>query len=334
MKAVAYQSCQPASESSALIDIELPKPVATQGDLLVRVEAISVNPVDTKIRQAVAPNNGEYKVLGWDAAGVVEQVGSPDSMFKAGDKVWYAGDLNRSGSNAQYHLVDERIVAHMPRRLDFADAAAMPLTAITAWEILFDRLACTADSRGNLLVIGAAGGVGSMLIQLAKRLTRLNVIATASRQETLEWTKQLGADLVINHQHDMAEQLAQHNISDVQYIASLTHTGDHLAAYQTLIAPQGKIAVIDDPKQLDIMPFKRKSVSVHWEFMFTRSMFQTADIRKQHELLTQVADLIDIGQITTTSRQNLGKINAANLLQAHRLIESGTTIGKLVLSGF
>lgn len=334
MKAVGYQKSQPTDAAEALVDIEIPKPVATGKDLLVRIKAISVNPVDTKIRRSVNPEKGQYKVLGWDATGIVESVGEKVTSFQPGDKVWYAGAINRSGSNAEYHLVDERIVAKMPESLDFIDAAALPLTSITAWELLFHRLNLSAESNGELLIIGAPGGVGSIMIQLAKKLTNLTVIATASRPETKEWVTLLGADHVIDHRKPLADELKSIGLDHVKYIASLTNTSAHLEAIADIIAPQGKLGVIDDLETFDIMPFKRKSVSIHWELMFTRSLFETEDMSEQHELLSKVASMVDDGQLKSTIASDFGTINADNLINAHTLLESGKSKGKIVLSGF
>ncbi|MDH5516887.1 MAG: zinc-binding alcohol dehydrogenase family protein [Gammaproteobacteria bacterium] len=334
MKAVAYQQCHELSDNVMLEDIELPLPAAGASDIVVKIEAISVNPVDTKIRRSVDAAPGQYKVLGWDAAGVVTETGSEVSLFSVGDKVWYAGAIDRQGTNAEYHVVDQRIVAKMPASLSFTEAAALPLTAITAWELLFDRLAISENENATLLVIGAAGGVGSVLIQLAKQLTQLNIIATASKPQSQQWVRNLGADQVINHRDSLTTGLAAIGIEQVDYIISLTNTAQHLDAIHTLIKPQGKFALIDDPGVLDVMPFKRKSVSIHWEFMFTRSLFQTADMIKQHQLLDRLAKLIDQGKIKTTLNEDFGSINAANLRRAHQLIESGQVTGKIVLSGF
>ncbi len=293
-----------------------------------------MNPVDTKIRLGVSPEGNTAKILGWDASGTVEAVGDEVELFKPGQKVWYAGALDRSGSNAEYHLVDERIVGEMPSSLSFAEAAAMPLTSITAWEMLFHRFGFSKESQGTLLIIGAAGGVGSIMIQLAKKRTNLTVIATASRESTTEWVRSLGADHVINHHHSMAEQLKGIGFEYVESIASLTHTDKHLDEIVRIVAPQGRLGVIDDPDMIDIMPFKRKSVSIHWELMFTRSLFQTEDMIKQHELLNEVAGMVDSGDLKTTASENFGTISAANLIRAHALIESGKSRGKVVLSGF
>lgn len=338
MKAVGYQKPQPIANAESLLDISLPEPVATGHDLLVEVKAISVNPVDTKVRSSGAPAEGQsYKVLGWDASGIVKAVGPDVTLFKPGDRVWYAGSIARPGTNAELHLVDERIVGHAPQSLDFAQAAALPLTAITAWEMLFDRLGVQPGKKPEgktLLVIGASGGVGSILVQLASRLTSLTVIGTASRPETQAWVKELGAHHVIDHSRPLAEELKAIGYPTVDYIVSLTQTDAHLAQIIEAIAPQGKFGLIDDPKALDVMPFKRKSVSIHWELMFTRSLFGTADMVGQHRLLNEVAALVDAGLVRTTLAERFGSINAENLKKAHALIESGKARGKVVLEGW
>ena len=338
MKAVGYQTPQPITHADALVDITLPDPVATGRDLLVEVQAISVNPVDTKVRKSTAPTEGQaWKVLGWDASGIVKAVGPEVTLFKVGDRVWYAGSFARHGTNAELHLVDERIVGHAPAMLDFAQAAALPLTAITAWEMLFDRLGIAPGKKPEgktLLIIGASGGVGSILTQLAVRLTGLTVIGTASRPETQAWVKELGAHHVIDHSKPLAQELNAIGFATVDTIVSLTQTETHLPQIVEAIAPQGKFGLIDDPKALDVMPFKRKSVSIHWEMMATRSMFQTADMVHQHHLLNEVAALVDAGLVRTTLAERFGSINAENLKKAHALIESGTARGKVVLQGW
>lgn len=337
MKAVGYQKSLPIDDAAALLDIELPKPEPAGRDLLVAVKAISVNPVDTKVRRRAAPPAGEFKVLGYDAAGVVEAVGPEVKLFKPGDQVFYAGSNQRSGTNAEFHLVDERIVGRKPASLDFAPAAALPLTAITAWELLFDRLKVqpgkSHDPR-TLLIIGGAGGVGSMLIQLARRLTGLTVVATASRPESRKWCLELGAHAVIDHSQKLPPQLAALALPPVALIASLTGTEQHFPALVEVLAPQGQIGLIDDPATLNPMLLKAKSASLHWEAMFARSTFQTDDMIAQHQLLNDVADLIDKGVLRTTLDQSFGTINAANLKRAHALIESGKAVGKIVLEGW
>jgi len=335
MKAVAYtQHGLPITDPRALQDITLPIPSPGTRDLRVQVRAISVNPVDTKVRNGVAVS--EPRVLGWDAVGVVDAVGAEVSLFKVGDAVFYAGAIGRAGSNAEYQLVDERIVGHKPASLDDAAAAALPLTAITAWELLFDRLRIPegGGEGQTLLVIGAAGGVGSILVQLARQLTRLTVIGTASRPDTQDWVYGLGAHHVIDHSQPLGDGLQRLGIAEVTHVASLTHTDQHYEQIVAALAPQGQLALIDDPGQLDVMALKRKSLSLHWESMFTRSSFDTPDLQRQHELLERVAALVDAGVLRTTLGEHYGRINAANLRQAHALIESHRARGKLVLEGF
>jgi NADPH:quinone reductase len=334
MRAVGYQESLPIDAEAALVDIDLPKPVPTGRDLLVQVHAISVNPVDTKIRKRAKPEPGNWTVLGFDAAGVVTATGPEATLFKPGDAVFYAGDMARSGTNAELHLVDERIVGHKPKSLDWAQAAALPLTAITAWEALFDRIDVRKPVPGcsSILIIGGAGGVSSIAIQLARQLTGLTVIATASRPETRSWVQELGAHHVIDHAKPLAEQVA--GLGAPGFVFSTTNTDKHVTEIAKLIAPQGRFGLIDDPASLDIVPFKRKSVSVHWELMFTRPIFHTADMDAQGKLLHEVARLVDAGTVRTTLGENFGPINAANLRRAHSLIESGRARGKVVLEGF
>lgn len=338
MKAIAYYQSLPAEHPEALQDVNLDAPSPGPHDLLVEVRAISVNPVDTKIRLGVAPENGAAKVLGWDAAGVVQAVGSEVSLFQPGDRVFYAGAIDRAGANSELHLVDQRIVGKMPQSLSFAEAAALPLTAITAWELLFERLQVaegSTDQGQSLLIVGAAGGVGSILTQLARRLTGLTVIGTASRPETQAWVRELGAHHVIDHNKPLSEELARIGIGQVSHVASLTQTDQHYAQLIECLQPQGRLALIDDPLQpLDVMQLKRKSLSLHWELMFTRSLYQTADMIEQHRLLQRVTELVDSGVIRTTLGEHFGRINAANLRRAHALLESGKAKGKIVLEGF
>lgn len=337
MKAIGYQQSLPVDDVNSLIDIELPDPAPGPRDLLVEVRAISVNPVDTKIRMRVQPEAGQYQVLGWDVAGVVRAVGSEVTLFQPGDEVFYAGALDRPGANSELHRVDERIVGRKPATLDFAAAAALPLTSITAWELLFERLQISEskDERDQrLLIVGAAGGVGSIMTQLARQLTGLKVIGTASRSETQDWVRELGAHEVINHSQPLAAELQRVGIADVTHVASLTHTDVHLAQIVEALQPQGRLALIDDPASLDISLLKRKSLSLHWEFMYTRSLYQTPDMIAQHELLNRVAELIDSGVLKTTLGEHYGTINAENLRRAHGFIESGKAKGKVVLEGF
>ena len=333
MKAISYIDGMDHGFQNPLVDIEKTMPTLKDRDLLVKVKAISVNPVDTKVRRnPVAVGN--TRILGWDAVGEIVEVGSGVQHFKVGDQVWYAGDLTRDGSNAEYQAVDERIVSLKPQSLSDAEAAALPLTAITAWEMLFDRFNVDLEKFDNILVIGGAGGVGSIAIQLLKAKTNLKVIATASREETKAWVKSLGADYVIDHTEDLNTQIKALGLDAPRYIFSTNQTETYLPQISKLIAPQGKFGLIDDPKSLDIVEFKSKSVSVHWEFMFTRSMFNTTDIEQQSQLLHQVAELVDNHRIKTTLNQTLGKINAKNLKLAHELIETGRAKGKIVLEGF
>lgn len=341
MKAIGYKQSLSINDPLSLIDIELPQPIASGHDLLVRVSSIAVNPVDCKIRQNVSPEGDQYKVLGWDAVGEVVATGELVSNFQPGDRVFYAGDLNRQGSNAEYQLVDERLVGNKPKSLSDSEAAALPLTSITAWELLFERLAIkqqAPDSKEQsndvILIVGAAGGVGSILVQLASVLTGATVIASASRESSAKWVKELGADYVVDHSKPLEEQVKQLNIGQVTHVASLTHTDSYLDSYVELLAPMGKIALIDDPQSIDIRKLKPKCLSLHWEFMFTRSMFNTVDISEQHNLLNKVSELIDQGYIQTTVGKNLGTINAKNLRTAHEELESGKSIGKIVLEGF
>ncbi len=335
MKAIAFtQHGLPIEDPNALIDMDLPKPTPGPRDLLVHVRAVSVNPVDTKIRAGSAAT--EPKVVGWDAVGTVREVGADVTLFQPGDEVFYAGSIVRPGSYSEFHLVDERIVGHKPKSLDDAHAAALPLTSITAWELLFDRLG-VAEGGGEgqtLLITGAAGGVGSILIQLARQLTKMTVIGTASRPQTRDWITQLGAHHVIDHSQPLVAQLEQIGVGQVSHVASLTHTDSHFEQLIEALQPQGRLAVIDDPKTLDVMPMKRKALSLHWELMFTRSLFETPDMIKQHELLNRVSALIDQGVLKTTLGEHFGRINAANMRRAHAVVESGKAQGKIVLEGF
>jgi NADPH:quinone reductase len=337
VKAVGYRHSLPIQDASSLMDVEVPRPLPSGRDLLVRVLAISVNPVDAKMRLRSAPQNGLHRVLGWDASGIVEDVGREATLFNRGDAVFYAGAIDRQGTNAEFHLVDERLVGPKPRSLSHAESAAVPLTAITAWETLFDRLDVRrpVPGAGNaILIIGGAGGVGSMAIQLARQLTDLVVIATASRDETSAWVKGLGAHHVVDHRRPLAAQVSALGIGAPAFVLSTTQTDKHFDEIVELIAPQGRFALIDDPDLIDARKLKRKSVSLHWELMFTRSIFKTADMAKQHELLASVSALLDEGRVKTTLAENFGKINAANLKRAHALLETGTAKGKIVLEGF
>lgn len=335
MKAISFtQHALPIDNPQALIDISLPRATPGPRDLLVEVRAVSVNPVDTKVRAGTITK--EPIILGWDATGIVREVGAEVTLFQPGDEVFYAGSIARPGSYSEFHLVDERIVGHKPHSLSAADAAALPLTSITAWELLFDRLGVVEGTGEGkcLLITGAAGGVGSMLVQLARKLTRLTVIGTASRQETADWVRQLGAHHVIDHSQPLLAQLQALGVPEIDYVASLTHTEQHFAQLIDVLKPQGRLGVIDDPETLDVMPLKRKSLSLHWELMFTRSLYETPDMINQHHLLNRVSALIDQGALQTTVGEHFGAINAANMRRAHALIESGKARGKIVLEGF
>lgn len=336
MKAVGYKVPGPIAEDASLDDIDLPRPVAEGGDILVEVKAVSVNPVDYKIRSSTPPADGDWKVLGWDAAGIVQEVGPDVTQFAVGDEVYYAGSLIRPGTNAEFHLVDARIVGRKPASLDWAEAAALPLTTLTAWEAMFDRLDVTKPVPGAaaILIIGGAGGVGSIAIQIARQRTDLIVISTASRPETQEWVKGLGAHHVIDHSRPLAPQIAELNIGAPAFVFSTTHTEQHASDIAELIAPQGRFGFIDDPKALDVMLFKRKAVSIHHELMFTRSLYGTPDMDEQGKILNSLAVLVDDGKIRTTLTEKLSPINAANLKTVHALIESGAARGKIVLEGF
>jgi NADPH:quinone reductase len=337
MRAIAFQQPGSIDRDEALVNIELPTPTSTGRDLLVEVKAVSVNPVDVKIRQSAQPEAGNWKVLGWDAAGIVAAVGSEVTLFQPGDEVFYAGAIGRSGTNAEYHLVDEWIVGVKPKTLDWAAAAALPLTSITAWEMLFDRLNVKTPVPGAapaIVIVGGAGGVGSIAIQMARALTDLTVIATASRPDTVAWVKEMGAHHVIDHNLPLAKQVAALELGAPAFVFSTTHTDRHLDEIAELIAPQGRFGLIDDPAVLDINRFKRKSISVHWELMFTRSIFNTADITEQGKLLNEVSRLVDEGVLRTTMTERYTPINAANLKQVHTLIESSKARGKIVLESF
>ncbi|MCC2978980.1 zinc-binding alcohol dehydrogenase family protein [Sphingomonas sp. IC4-52] len=337
MRAVAFKQPGPLSREDSLVDIELPDPVATGRDLLVRIHAVSVNPVDVKVRAGMRGGGEDWRVLGFDAAGEVVAAGPEVTGFKVGDHVMYAGQIDRPGSNAELQLVDERIVGRKPASLDWAAAAALPLTTITAWEALFDKLDVRRAIPGAapaVFILNGAGGVGSIAIQLLRARTDLTVIASASRPETKAWVEELGAHHVVNHRGPMAPQIDALGLGKPGHVFSTTHTDEHLADITRLIAPQGKLCLIDDPKTLDIMPLKAKAVSVHWELMFTRPLFKTPDMAEQGRLLNEVANLVNAGRIRSTVTETMGAITAANLKRAHGLIESGTARGKVVLAGW
>ena len=337
MKAVGYQIPGAITEAAALVDIDLPDPRPEGRDLLVEVKAVSVNPVDYKIRRSTAPESGAWKVIGWDAAGIVRATGPEVTLFQPGDEVFYAGSLIRPGTNAELHLVDERIVGHRPSSLSWAESAALPLTSLTAWEAMFDRMDVTRPVPGAaeaIVIIGGAGGVGSIAVQIARQCTDLTVIATASRPETRDWALELGAHHVLDHSQPLAAQVAALGLGAPAFVFSTTHTDQHIPEIAELIAPQGRFALIDDPKGFDVMLFKRKAVSIHHELMFTRALYQTPDMGEQGRILNEIARLVDDGRIRTTLTDTLSPINAENLKKAHALIESGTARGKIVLEGF
>ena len=337
MKAVSFHKSLPVADPDSFIDVTVGDPVPGARDLLVEVHAISVNPVDTKIRGGGGPGrpDGELPILGWDAAGIVRTVGPEVTGFAPGNAVYYAGSVDRPGCYAQLQCVDERLVARKPHSLDFAEAAALPLTTITAWEMLFDRLKIGQDAQDSLLIVGGAGGVGSAAIQLARQLTGLTIIATASREETKAWCRRMGAHLVIDHGKPLASQVTAIVPDGVKYVLALTRAEDHFEEIVASMAPQSALALIENPaRPLEITKLKPKSISLHWEFMFTRSRYQTADMGEQGRLLHEVAALVDAGRMQTTMQTHGGTINAANLRRAHGLVESGKTIGKIVLAGF
>lgn len=335
MKAIAFHAPHPIDHPDALLDLDISEPHIEPHDLLVKIEAVSVNPVDVKIRRSHQPAAGGHRILGYDAAGIVVKTGNAVKGFAPGDSVYYAGAIHRPGAHADYQAVDARLVAHMPRTLGFAEAAALPLTTLTAWETLFDRLDVGKPVPGGkrlLLVIGGAGGVGSMAIQLAKACSDLTVIATASRAESRDWCRKLGADAVINHHETLAAQLDALALGQPEFVFATQGSDTYLAQIADLIAAQGRFALIDDPPVFNITPFKSKSVSVHWEFMFTRSLHHTADLGAQGDILAQTAALIDAGRIRSPLTHTLYGLNAANLKAAHALVERGDMIGKVVVA--
>jgi alcohol dehydrogenase len=326
------------SQANSVQDVELSQPVAQGRDILVKVEAVALTPVDLLVRDGAMPGGGDSRTLGWDASGTVVAVGPDVTLFQVGDPVYYAGSVVREGAYAEYQLVDERIVGRKPASLDFQHAAALPLTSITAWEVLFERLGISrsgAHQGKRILIIGGAGGVGSIAIQLAKQLAGLTVITTASRPASMDWVRSLGADHVIDHSGDLPAQLLALGFPEVDYVLSLNDTDLHFDAIAQVVAPQGKVAsIVPSRAPLAMEKLFAKSVTFVWEMMFTRSLFGTADMQEQHQLLNEVANLIDAGQLKSTLGEVFGKINAANVVRAHAALESGRTIGKLVLAGF
>lgn len=338
MKAVGLLRYLPIEHPESLIHVDIEKPVPTGKDLLIKVLAISVNPVDTKVRAPKEKTEDTPRILGWDVAGIVEQVGPDCTLFQPGDEVYYAGSITRPGGNSEFHLVDERIAGKKPKTLSFADAAALPLTAITAWEALYERLGVSRNREDNagktILIIGAAGGVGSIATQLAK-LAGLTVIGTASRPESAQWVKEMGANHIINHYDAFLAQLNAIGLTDVDYILCLNSTAQHWQNMADAIAPQGMIcSIVETDQALNMNLLKNKSVTFAWEFMFTRAMFQTSDMIEQHKLLNEVAELVDNGSLRSTVTQRLTPIDAANLRKAHAMLEEGHTVGKIVLDHF
>ena len=334
MRAIGYR--KPSLALDALEAFEIPRPTPESRDLLVEVRSVAVNPVDYKVASGTVPEAGGIKVVGYDAAGVVVEAGRETRLFKPGDEVFYAGSIGRQGANAEYHLVDERIVGRKPRSLDFPAAAALPLTSITAWEAMFDRLDVARPVPGAtraILIVGGAGGVGSIAIQLARQLTDLAVVATASRPETARWAKDMGAHHVVDHKKPLAPQVGALGLGAPAFVFATVPSGGLFADLAELIAPQGRLALING-EAADVSVFMRKSVSVHYELMFTRPLFQTADIEAQHRLLNEVADLVESGRVRSTMRENYGRIDAANLMRAMAFLKSGRAIGKIVLADF
>jgi NADPH2:quinone reductase len=337
MKVISFHQSLPISDPESFLDLSADKPTPGAHDLLVEVRAIGINPVDAKIRAGGGPGSpsGDLKILGWDAAGIVHAVGSDVTLFAPGDEVFYAGSVDRPGCYAEFQCVDERIVGRKPQTVGFAEAAAMPLTTITAWEMLFDRLKVDRAQEGSVLIVGGAGGVGSIATQLARKLTKLNVLATASRPDTRDWCIKMGAHYVVDHRHPLSNQVKAIVPGGVNYVMALTKVEDHFDEIIESMAPQSALALIENPaRPLEITKLKPKSIAMHWEFMFTRSRFQTADMGEQGRLLTEVGELMDAGRIRTTLQINLGQITAENMKRAHALVESGRTIGKIVLAGF
>ncbi|MFE4829190.1 zinc-binding alcohol dehydrogenase family protein [Streptomyces sp. NPDC056672] len=329
MRAIASYRGLPVDNPESLQDVEVPRPRLQPRDILVRVQAVSVNPADVKSRIALEPS-ADPRILGFDAAGVVEAVGPEVTTLSVGDEVWYAGDATRAGANADLHAVDERITARKPASLSFAEAAAMPLTTITAWETLFERFGLTAGSTGTLLALGGAGGVGSIMIQLAKELTALRVLASATRPESQKWVRQLGADGIVDH-HRLAESAGEVAPEGLDYLFS-PHSHGNIEAFARIVRPFGHITAIDEPAGLDLLPLKPKSIAWHWELMFTRTMYRTDDMSEQGKLLETVAGLVDGKRIRTTLTTTVDDFSATGMREAHRLVESGRTTGKVVVA--
>ena len=336
MKAIGFKASLPIEETNSFIEFETETPTPKGYDLLVKVQANSVNPVDFKVRQNAAKDEtlDEPKIIGWDAVGIVTSVGDKVSKFKVGDEVFYAGDITRSGSNAEYQLIDERIVGHKPKNLSIAEAVAIPLTGLTAYEALFDRIRVDPekDKGKSVLILAGAGGVGSIAIQLAKKLGNLTVIATASREDTVEWCKDMGADFVINHHKDIKEELKKIGHSEVDYVLDFVDLQGYWETMTEIVKPQGHIVSITGSNEsLDLNLLKNKSITFSWEFMFTRSMHQTDDMQRQHDILNHLSELLDDGTLKSTMTTQLDGFTVENLKEAHRIQESGKSIGKNVI---
>lgn len=334
MKAVGYFKSLPIEDPESLVDLDLPEPEVGTRDVLVEVRAVSVNPVDSKTRLSAAPVGGRPRVLGFDAAGIIVKIGKGVQNFKTGDAVFYAGGLGRQGSNAQLQAVDERLIALKPQSLDFTAAAALPLTGLTAWEMLFERLRIQQpvhQGKNALLIIGGAGGVGSFAVQLARVRSDCTVIATASRPQTADWAKKMGAHHVINHREPLLPQLQAVGIEQTAFIFPTTHAQDYLPQYPAIIAPQGRLGLLDSPESFDVVAFKQKSVSIHWEYMATRTLFNTDDMAEQGKILAEIAALVDAGKLQPTGTEVMSSLSAATLREAQRKVETGTSIGKLVI---
>lgn len=337
MRAIGYRETGPVDRPDALLELDRPDPVPTGRELLVEVKAVSVNPVDVKVRGGIVLRQDGERVIGWDASGIVRGIGPDVSLFRIGDAVAYAGEIGRSGANAELHLVDERLVGAKPASLDWAEAAALPLTGVTAWEMLFDRLDVrrpVAGAAPAILIIGGAGGIGSIAIQLARQLTDLTVIATASRPETRAWAEEMGAHHVLDHAQPLPPQVEALAIGAPPFVFSTTHSDRHRMAIAELIAPEGRFGLIDDHDSFDIVPFKAKSVSVHWEMMFTRSNPPATNMGRQGEILGEIARLVETGRIRSTLTERLSPIGVPTLIEAHRKVESGTMRGKIALEGW
>jgi len=334
MKTVGFKTSHDIGHEDSLLEFESVNPIAKGFDVVVKINAVSMNPVDTKIRALTAIDTvlDEPKILGYDAVGIVQSIGSEVTTVSVGDRVFYAGDITRSGSNSQFQAVDSRIIAKAPKTLKDDEATVLPLTSITAWEGMFDRMNIKKDEKKTILIIGGAGGVGSIAMQIAKQTTNLTVISTASRNETIDWCKKMGADYVVNHR-DLIASVKKAGYESVDYIFNLANTSSHWDAMVELIAPQGKIcSIVDSTGSIDINKLKSKSVTFVWEFMFTRTMFNTEDIVKQHKILTQIATLVDEGKIKTTLSKTIEGFSVKSFKEAHKLSESGKTIGKIAIT--